>query len=216
MCSDPPSQRLDGTLRHQSSWWCHPPPDKKATSWVAGKRRPAGSPQLRHFVVLREVCIAHIGETVIQEPTRQWISRSVNGPRNHNFLQFCSRSAPISTALLLDLRKEFFVPWALLLFPWMHEINFRMKLPNWQRIQRARDVSNLFTKTYAPTARLPPLRDFSQCQRDPYDSRTPARKTQGKREQQFRQELQENHANPSRSTHIPTSIPHPSQVFEPK
>lgn len=64
-------------------------------------------------------------------------------------------------------------------------------------------------------ARFPPLRDFSQCQRDPYESRPPARKTQGKQEQQFRQELQENHqnhANPSRSTHIP----HPWQVFEPK
>lgn len=61
-------------------------------------------------------------------------------------------------------------------------------------------------------ARFPPLRDFSQYQRDPYESRPPARKTQGKREQQFRQELHQNHANPSRSTHIP----HPWQVFEPK
>jgi len=95
----------------------------------------------------------------------------------------------------------------------MREINFRMKLPNWQEEFREH-VSNLFTKIYAPIARILPLRDFSQCQCDPYDSRTPARKTQGKREQQFRQELQENHANPSRSTHIPTTIPHPSQVFE--
>jgi len=87
----------------------------------------------------------------------------------------------------------------------MREIKFRMKLPNWQEEFREH-VSNLFTKIYAP-ARLLPLRDFSQCQRDPYDSRTPARKTQGKRELQFRQELQENHENPSRSTHIPASIP---------
>lgn len=36
-------------------------------------------------------------------------------------------------------------------------------------------MSNQFTKIYAPIARLPLLRDFSQCQRESYDSRTPAR-----------------------------------------
>lgn len=102
MCSDPSSQRLDGASR-----WCHPPPDKNATSRVSGKHRPAGSPQLRHLVVLREVCVAHIGETVIQEPTRQWISTSVNGPRNHKF--------SYSSILVL--------PRFLLFFSWIYATN---------------------------------------------------------------------------------------------